>query len=164
VKNLFLISLIVVVLGVLAVPVLAQEPFESPVATATPVVVQPPTLENLPETAVEALEQVAAWLAALGAVFAGLAGRALVDVLKDHAKWLSEKNREKLGKGLTRMIAGTINTLVGVGVNTIIVYAIDLDKTGLWTAIVTLITVLGTPVAGEIFHRWGKARSPALSK
>lgn len=155
-RKILVIALIVLCVLVMVWPVMAQGPFESPVPTPTP----GPSIE-LPETAVEAVGLAQAMLSALGVSVAGFVGFTIVKIFKEHIPWLSKENREKIGTGVTRALVMVFNVFIGVLVNSVMVYATKLDETGLWTAIVTIITVIGAPVAGELFHRASKGGKAA---
>lgn len=167
-KTFLFVVVLIVFLVALSLPVLAQEP-TSPVATPTPIInpdnPQPPpeVPAQLPDTAIEAFNLAVAMLAGLFAAMAGFVGFTLTKLLKEHVPWLSKENRDKLGAGVTRLLIVIFNALVGAGVAWLMPYVAGLDSTGLWGALLTLISVVGlpvlvggSPVFAELWHRLSK--------
>ena len=163
-NKIFLIGVIVilVVLGVSALGVAAQETPDPPAATATPIIdpdnppAMPEVPAEIPETAVEAVDIVVAMLAALFAAFAGMVGFGLTDALKEYVPWLDKKHRGRLGQGVTRLLIMGFNVLIGIGADFLFKVATDLDATGLWGALATVITVIGVPVFAQVWYSWNK--------
>lgn len=170
-KYISIIALILVLLFAVAAPVLAQDPTPTPILDPDGVLTPPPEIPSeLPKLAVEAFNLVVALVASLFSAFVGFIQFTVVKILKEHVSWLSKENREKLGVGLTRLLILVFNTVVGAGVAWAMPHIAQLDTTGVWGAVVTLvgvaglpIIVAGTPVFAEIWHRWSKAKSPAVS-
>lgn len=166
-NKIFLVGVIAVliVLGVSALGAAAQEQPESPAATATPIInpdnppAMPEVPAELPDTAVEATDIVVGMLAALFAAFAGMVGFGLTDVLKEYVPWLDKKHRERLGQGVTRLLIMAFNVLIGIGADFLFKAATDLDATGLWGALATVITVIGVPVFAQVWYSWNKGAS-----
>jgi hypothetical protein len=113
--------------------------------------------EQLPDTAVEALQQAGLILAGLGAALGGYLGSTLTDALKRNAKWMSKEIRDNLGAWVARSISIIASGASAVLVDAAMKHALNLDKTGLWGAIVTIVMVAGAPIVSEILHRLRKA-------
>lgn len=117
--------------------------------------VTPAFAQDLPPTAVEAVKQAHLILAALAMVAGGFFGSVLMDALKK-LPFLSQERREQAGQWLAAVITAGLSGLLGYALEYGMTYAVDLDGTGLWAAIGTLIAVFGAPVAAEFRHRWRK--------
>lgn len=170
-KYISIIALILV-LFMVAAPVLAQDPTPTPILDPDGAITPPPEIPGeLPNLAVDAFNLVVAIVASLFSAFVGFIQFTVVKVLKEHVSWLSKENREKLGVGLTRLLILIFNTIVGAGVVWAMPHIAQLDATGVWGAVVTLVSVAGlpvivagTPVFAEIWHRLSKImKSPAVS-
>lgn len=134
-KTFLVICLLAVCLFVFAAPALAQ---------------------NLPDTAEEALGQVGAILVTLGAAFAGFLGFTATNFLKELFPKLSDEFLKKFNDTIVRVVAMATAAVAGFLVEVLMEYAIQLDETGLWKAIVTIVLVIGAPVFSEVFHRLSK--------
>lgn len=163
-KTLSVIALIPVLLFAVVVPVLAQDPTPTPILNPDGGITPPPEMPGeLPEMAVEAFSLVVAMVASLFSAFVGFIQFTVVKTLKERVPWLSKENREKLGVGLTRLLILIFNTVAGAAVAWAMPHIAQLDTTGVWGAVVTLVSVVGlpvlvvgTPVFAELWHRLSK--------
>ena len=156
-KYISLFLIVAIVFTVLGGVVYAQEPTAEPTPIINPD--NPPTMPEIPTevpaTATEAVNTVIMMVAALWAAFAGMVGYSIVDALKK-VKWFNADQRQRIGSGVTRLLIMAFNVLVGVGADFLLKAAVNLDNTGLWAAIATIITVIGVPVAAQLWYVIGK--------
>lgn len=88
-------------------------------------------MEQLPETAVEALALAVTFLAAFG----GIAASVVVDAIKA-IPWLNDGEKSKLGGWLAGIVTGFFSIAAGIGAERLAEYAAQLDISGLWQVIV----------------------------
>lgn len=167
-----LLIVAITALGALASPVLAQDPPDSPVATPTPIInpdnppESPGPLTEVPKTAQEAFDWLVLTVAAIFASFVGLIQTSIVDFLKNRVPWLNPEARQRISKGVARILYIAFNLVVGVLVSLALPYVGGLDKTGVWGALLILvgvtglpIFVIGTPLTAELWHHLSKTRA-----
>ena len=133
---------LLVVIGVLFAPVaFAQE--------------NPP----IPDSAVGALNELSILLAmALGVLVSWL-----WDYLKPKVQWMNPEGQDQLNRLLIRGSLALSGILAGLVVDYGIEYALDLDSTGLWASIRSLILVIGPPLFSEVQYRLQKAGKPFVA-
>lgn len=163
-KYVFTVAVVLVLFLAVAAPALAQDPTPTPILDPGGTIIPPPEVPGeIPNLAIEAFNWIIAAVASLYSAFAGLITFAVIKILKERAPWLSKDNRKKLGVGLTRLLIIIFNTVVGAGVAWAMPHIAQLDATGVWGAVVTLISVAGLPVFAEIWHRLSKITKTSVT-
>lgn len=114
--------------------------------------------QDLPDTAVEGLNQAVIILITLGASLFGMIGTNFVKhVLPNLLPFLRVKDLDQLSKGWTQFVAVVIPALLTpVGVY-LLPYAEALDDKDIWSAILAVVAVFGSRIiyrADKLLARW----------
>lgn len=92
---------------------------------------------GLPQTAVDALN----WLNGLVVLAGGLVAGAVTDWVKT-LKFLGATEQEQIGGHAAKLIAAIVSAAAGIGLAYLMPYALDLDASGGYAAILAILTVL----------------------
>lgn len=125
---------IMALVGLMAAPVMAQDPFDSPLPTPQPTVEPPPSYEwpeELPETAQEGLKEIESFLVFVGALGAYWLTRGI-----RRLPWLTDGEKSKINGLAAEAVAG----LVALAIGFVLAYggyaANFLDDNGFWQVVV----------------------------